>query len=287
MDWQCLGKSWMRNDSANLEEDFRESLKKLEAVGATNSEIADAVIESPYILGLIWVVTSSGNTKNLKTRYGRPPEGWDSMVNRQDLRDDWRAETVDLLRRKCERDGMLGCKLDAPRIGGFWRLVINDKAVKAAETLSRKNICKLRKGKTACDVSRVSDQDGIANPRSERLRESLIDFRIDSAMATDGVEDLREQAAKRLKLLGNDYQEVARLLTFDLHLDFLLLIHELKNPREREVVRLSLLGHSYRSIERILTERWSEDEKKVTFGMVQYAYEKGVASLQARLGLAA
>ena len=287
MDWERFGKDWAGKDSAKLEQDFRESLKKLDAEGASNLEIAATVIESPFILGLLWAVTAKRASKGLVTRYGRAPENWQEWVDNHQLRDDWRAETVDLLRRKCERDGMLGCKLDAPKIGGFWRRAITDKAVKGAWALYRREECKLRKGRSAHEVSEVSDQDGIANPRNERLRESLIDFRLDSAMATDGVEDLRDQAAKRLRLLGNDYQEVARLLTYDLHLDFLLLIHELQNPREREVVRLSLLGHSYRSIERILAERSSEDEKKVTFGMVQYAYEKGVAALQARLGLAA
>jgi hypothetical protein len=287
MDWERLGKDWAERDSAKFEQDFRKSLTKLDAEGATNIEIAAKVIESPFILGLTWAVTTSRASKKLVTRYGRAPENWQAWVEKHNLRDDWRAETVSLLRRKCERDGMLGCKLDAPKIGGFWRRAIIDKAVKAAWALFRKEECKLRKGRTAWDVSAVSDGDGFASPRNRWLSESLTDFEIDSAIATAGVESLGDQAAKRLCLLGSSYQEVASLEANTLHHDFMVLIGELDEPREQEVMRLSLLGMSYRNIEGLMADENGQDGKKITFEMVRYAYKKGVAALQARLGLAA
>lgn len=288
MNWERLGKLWMDKDSAKrLESELRESLKKLEAEGATNREIAERVIESPFILGLIWTVTSSGTSKRLKTSHGRPPEQWEEWLAHHDLRDDWRSETANLLKRKCEHEGLLGCKLEQAGIGGFWRMVVIDKAVKAAWALFRKNICKVRKGKTARDVSSVSDCDGIANLRDERLRQSLVDFQIDFEMATSCVSDVKRAAFKRLTLLGNDYQEVANFLAEDIHQDLMVLIREVQDAREREVMRLSLLGHSYANIERILTEANGPGGKKVTFDMVRYAHKKGVAALQERLGLAA
>src|ERR1700681_89865 len=175
MDWQGFGKNWMEEDSAKLEGAFRESLKKLEAEGAANREIADQVIACPLTLGLVWAVTSTSSSKSLKSRYGRPPLNWEGWLAKTDLRDDWRSETVNLLHRKCVRDGMLGCKLNEPTIGGYWRLVIIDKAIKAAWKLFRANLCKVRHGKRSRDVLTVCEGDRITTPSVRKLRESLVD----------------------------------------------------------------------------------------------------------------
>jgi hypothetical protein len=52
-------------------------------------------------------------------------------------------------------------------------------------------------------------------------------------------------------------------------------------------MRLTLLGHNYPKIARILTEQNGPDGKEVTFEMVRYAHEKGLAALRKRLRPAA
>src|SRR5262245_56870386 len=51
--WKRVG-----DDSDQAEAAFRETLHRLRADGASKQEIAEAVMRSPFILGLVWIVTS-------------------------------------------------------------------------------------------------------------------------------------------------------------------------------------------------------------------------------------
>lgn len=206
MDWQGSGKNWFCDDSPEAEQAFRETLLRLEAQGVSNCEIAAEVMRSPFILGLVWAVTASEEAGQVKGRYcGRPPMSWEGFLARHDLRDEWRCETVYLLGRKCERDGLLGCDLSREKIGGFWRLVVVDKAVKAAWVLLRENCCKVRKGKT-----QDHDLAGIGGESKEGLSELYLEL----ADAISELENPRQRAVMRLFLLGHDkYQEIADRLT--------------------------------------------------------------------------
>jgi hypothetical protein len=122
MDRQECGKKWVGDDSQEAEASFHETLLRLRAKGASNQEIAEAVMRSPFILGLVWVVTAKRRLK--AGRGARSPLDWDELLAKEpDLREEWRCETLHLLGRRLRTKWDAGCDLQRPRIGGTggWR----------------------------------------------------------------------------------------------------------------------------------------------------------------------
>src|ERR1700682_552490 len=101
------------DDTVEAEATFRETLLRLKAEGASNQEISGAVMRSPFILGLVWIVTSKsffawrrsrqteagsavrGQAGPRSGRRGEPrlPENWgESLAKDPELREEWRCE---------------------------------------------------------------------------------------------------------------------------------------------------------------------------------------------------
>jgi len=209
------GKDFVRDRMDKIEKAFQEKLLALKTRGATNDEISAEVMRSPFILALVWAVTSAGYSKKLRGWRGDcPPANWDELQAQKDLRDEWRCETVHLLGMKCKREGILGCDLDKPRIGGFWRSVVSDKAIKAAWKLYRENTTQLRRGDTPEDRVFVNPSgNDVLNFRDKRSDDSRRDLALDVQMAVDSLADTRQRAVVRLVLMGHSYREVSEILS--------------------------------------------------------------------------
>jgi hypothetical protein len=215
VDTQRDGDEFVRDRMDRIEKAFREKLLALNARGATNDEVSAEVMRSPFILALVWAVTSGGYSRKLRGRRGDcPPEWWQGLLTSQDLRDEWRCETVYLLGMKCRREGLLGFDLERPRIGGFWRSVVVDKAIKAAWKLAREHSNVLRRETTSAKAVRIrASGDALPNIRDTRDNETHRDLSLDVQMAVEALKDPRQQAVVRLVLMGHSYREVAAILS--------------------------------------------------------------------------
>lgn len=215
VDKQANGQDFVRDRMDKIEKAFREKLLVLKARGATNDEVSAEVMRSPFILALVWAVTSAGYLRKLRGWRGDcPPARWEELMAQKDLRDEWRCETVYLLGMKCKREGILGCDFEKPRIGGFWRSVVSDKAIKAAWKLYRENTNQLRRGETPEEGVYVHPfGDDLPNLPEKKSDESRRDLSLDVQMAVNALKDTRQQAVVRLVLLGHSYREVAAILS--------------------------------------------------------------------------
>lgn len=247
---QMCGKNWIGDDSSEAEEKFRQTLLRLTANGASNREISESVMKSPFILGLVWVVTAKRSIKVPNQdqsaskergpnagRRGHPrlPGPWEECLARDpELRDEWRSETVLLIAKSCERNGVLGCDLTRPKIGGYWRVIVIYKAIKAAWKLWVKSRYWLRQ-------STSLDEKGTTQP--------------------DG--DMQRLPDKKAKPHATD-----------LRLDLEMAIAELECPRQREVLRLWLQDYGYREI---------ADQLGLTYDQVRFAFDKARLVLRKQL----
>ncbi len=284
MDWQECGKEWFCDDSAAAESAFRDMLLRLKAQGASNQEISENVMRSPFVLGLLWVVTSSRYSRRLSRKGARPPENWEDRLSKEPgFRDEWRCETLYLLGQRLRAEWDKKCDLERTSIGGYWRMKVLFAAIKAAWNLYGESRLKVRRTRRQVKC----DMDGVSRVEDTKPDRRPIEFDLKLALASDEVKEPGQRAAMRLSLLARNYREQAGMFIEQIHEDFSVVIEELEKPRQRQVMRLSLLGHSYPKIARILTEQNGPDGKEVTFEMVRYAYEKGLAALRKRLRPAA
>lgn len=219
-----------RIDWSDDEEGFRQTLLRLKRENASSQTIADEVARSPYILGLVWWVTkkdylakrrntggASGQKKaeSPSEAGGKPrwtphlPAGWeDRLANNWDGRDDWRSETVCELIKSCRRGGMFRCDPERPKVGPYWRRIVEFKAIRAADRLRRQEQ-KWRQPRKGVRV--LSDAEVIAEKPVDE--EKLMDARLDIAMLVDGLEDPRQRAVMRLSAVeGYNYPEIAAKL---------------------------------------------------------------------------
>ncbi len=215
MDNKAHGQDFVRDRMDKIEKAFREKLLALKTRGATNDEVSAEVMRSPFILALVWAVTSAGYLKRLRGWRGDcPPARWEELMAQKDLRDEWRCETIYLLGMKCKREGILGCDFDKPRIGGFWRSVVSDKAIKASWKLYRENTNQLRRGETPEEGVYVYPfGDNLQNFRDAKGDKRHRDLNFEVQMAVDSLPDTRQQAVVRLVLMGHSYREVAAILS--------------------------------------------------------------------------
>jgi RNA polymerase sigma factor (sigma-70 family) len=218
------------SDWPEAEEKFRQTLLRLKRENASSQMIADEVARSPYILGLVWWVTkkdylatrrntvgASGQktAESPSEAGGKPrwtphlPSGWeDRLANDWDGRDDWRSETVCELIKSCRRGGMFRCDPERPKVGPYWRRIVEFKAIRAADRLRRQEQ-KWRQPRK--DVKVLSDAEAIAEKPVDE--EKLMDARLDIAMLVDGLEDKRQRAVMRLSAVeGYNYPEIAARL---------------------------------------------------------------------------
>jgi hypothetical protein len=72
MDGQGYGKL-IGDDSAEAEANFRETLLRLKAEGASDQRIAETVMRDPFVFSLLWIVTSSGYARKLRAGKGARP----------------------------------------------------------------------------------------------------------------------------------------------------------------------------------------------------------------------
>jgi RNA polymerase sigma factor (sigma-70 family) len=270
------GRKWVGDDSDQAEAAFRETLQRLQADGAGKQEIAETVMRSPFILGLVWIVTSrnyvarrrgprseagsvaGGEAGRTTKRRGVPrlPESWgESLRKDPSLREEWRCEAVYLLGRACQRGGLLRCDPDSPTVGGYWRVIIMYKAVKAAWKLWRE--------------SRFWGRQG------QSLKEDVVvqscDLREKARAGEDGLTDRREESRRRVRQFTDERQD--ETLT-DQRLDLAMAIDELENPRQRKVMRLSAMGYDYPEI---------AAKEGLSYEMVRYAVKNAREELKKRL----
>ena len=196
------------DDSPEAERAFHETLLRLRAEGASNQEVAEAVMRSPFVLGLVWVVTAK---KRLRAGKGaRPPLEWEeSLANEPQLREEWRCETLYLLGRRLRARGDSRCDLSRPSIGGYWRVKITYAAIKAAWNLHGEGRLKVRRsrGQVYCYG------DGLLYLDDATPTGGSADLAIDLDAAISGLENHRQRAVMQLSLLGYTYQEIADRLT--------------------------------------------------------------------------
>lgn len=219
-----------RIDWSEAEEKFRQTLLRLKRENASSQMIADEVARSPYILGLVWWVTKKDYLAKRRNTVGasvqkttecpneagsKPrwtphlPAGWeDRLTNNWDGRDDWRSETVCELIKSCRRGGMFRCDPERPKVGPYWRRIVEFKAIRAADRLRRQEQ-KWRQPRK--DVKVLSDAEAIAEQPVDE--DKLMDFRLDIAMLVDGLKDPRQRAVMRLSAVeGYNYPEIAAKL---------------------------------------------------------------------------
>lgn len=209
MDRQGFGKKWVGDDSQEAEAAFRETLVRLRAEGASNQEMAEAVMRSPFILGLLWVVTAKRRLK--AGRGARTPLDWDELLAKEpDLREEWRCETLHILGRRLRTKWDARCDLQRPRIGGYWRVKVVYAAIKAAWNLHGESRLKVRRNRTAV----VNCCGGGAEWLPDRkCKEGSADLVIDVKLAINGLESDRQREVMRLSLADYTYREIADVLT--------------------------------------------------------------------------
>src|SRR5262245_24862633 len=96
---QGYGKNRVGDASPAAEAAFHEMLVRFRAEGASNQKIAEAVMQSSFILGLVWVVTAKRRLRSSKG--ARPPLDWEvRLASDPELREEWRCETLYLLGRR-------------------------------------------------------------------------------------------------------------------------------------------------------------------------------------------
>src|SRR5262245_4403627 len=141
---QGYEKNWVGDDSPAAEAAFHETLVRLRTEGASNQDIAEAVMRNPFVLGLVWVVTAKRQLKN--SRGARPPLDWaERVASDPELRDEWRCETLYILGKRLRTKWDDRCDLQRPSIGGYWRVKIIYAAIKAAWTLFEESSLKVRR----------------------------------------------------------------------------------------------------------------------------------------------
>lgn len=241
-----INQTWW-DDSPEAEAEFRESLLRLQAVRASNREIAERVIRSKYILALVVCETERKRFSFI----ARDPE----------FRTEWLCETVHLLGKACERRGMFNCDLSRPRIGGYWRMIVRYEAMKAARNLWRKSRYweqQEEKGSGSqtgepADEGGETPKEADKKPRSPKLRRCEVDWSsLEDKKASDDLQDLR--------------------------LDLYAAIEELDDALERQVMKLAATGLSYGEIAAKLG---------LTYEQVRYAMDKAKEKLRKCPGLAA
>jgi DNA-directed RNA polymerase specialized sigma24 family protein len=267
------------DDTVEAEAAFRETLLRLKAEGASNEEISAAVMRSPFILGLVWIVTSrsyfarrrspasergsseSGQAGRMFGRAPRLPENWgEKLTQDPELRDEWRCETIYLLGRACLRNGILNCDLERPNVGGYWRVIIMYKAAKAAWKLWKESRLMVRHGRRLRDDVSVDCCDMHEKDRADE-------------------ENVMDRGSRRQSRgSGRFADKRQRENVIDLRLDLAMAIDELENPRQRKAMRLSLMGYGYPEIAHM---------EGMSYEMVRYAVEKGRVAIQMRLRRAA
>lgn len=204
---QVFGK-WVGDDSPEAEREFHETLLRLRAEGASNKEIAEAVMRDPFVLGLVWVVTARRRLK--AGRGARPPLDWEeSLANEPQLRDEWRCETLYLLGKRLRARWDARCDLQRPNIGGYWRVKIMYAAIKAAWNLHGEGRLKVRRGRASVNCY----GDGMLYLGDKKPREGSTDLAIDLIAAIGELENPRQRSVMQLSLLGCNYQEIADRLT--------------------------------------------------------------------------
>jgi hypothetical protein len=284
MDWQSSRKEWFCDDSAAAESAFRDTLLRLKAQGASNQEISENVIRSPFVLGLLWVVTSSRYCNRLSRKGARPPANWEDWLSKETgLRDEWRCEALLLLGERLRAEWDKKLDLERVSIGGYWRMKVLYAAIKAAWNLYGESRLKVRRTRRQVKC----DTDGVCRVEDTRPDRRPIDFDLKLALASDELEEPGQRAARRLSLLARNYRQQAGMFIEQIHEDLSVVIEGLEKLRQRQVMRLTLLGHNYPKIARLLTEQNGPGGKEVTFEMVRYAHKKGVAALRKRLRPAA
>jgi RNA polymerase sigma factor (sigma-70 family) len=171
------------------------------------------------------------------------------------LREEWRCETVYLLGKACQRGGLLRCDPDSPTVGGYWRVIIMYKAVKAAWKLWR--------------------ESRFWGPHGQSLKEDVVvqpcDLREKARAGEDGLTDRREESRRRARQFMDERQD--EKLT-DQRLDLATAINELENPRQRKVMRLSAMGYDYPEIAAM---------EGLSYEMVRYAVKNAREQLEKRL----
>jgi DNA-binding CsgD family transcriptional regulator len=203
---QEFGK-WIGDDSPESEAAFHETLVRLRAEGASNREIAEAVMRSAFVLGLVWIVTAK---RQLRIGKATMPPCWaDRLARDPELRDEWRVETLYLLGKRLRARWDERCELQRPSIGGYWRVKIMYAAVKSAWNLHGEGRLKVRRG----DASVLCYGDGMSMLPNKDRGECSNDIRLDLMTAIDELENVRQREVMRLSLDGHSYQEIADRLT--------------------------------------------------------------------------
>ena len=204
---QVFGK-WVGDDSPEAEREFHETLLRLRAEGASNKEIAEAVMRAPFVLGLVWVVTARRRLK--ASRGARPPLDWEeSLANEPQLREEWRCETLYILGKRLRARWDARCDLQRPKIGGYWRVKIMYAAIKAAWNLHGEGRLKVRRGRSAV----LCYGDGLSYLGDNQSDAGTTDLALDLTAAIEELENPRQRDVMRLSLLGYTYQEIADRLS--------------------------------------------------------------------------
>jgi hypothetical protein len=199
------------DDSAEAEATFRDTLVRLKAEGASNQRIAEAVMRDPFVLSLLWGVTSNDYAEKLRTACrARPPLDWEHRLAKEPgLRDEWRCETIYLIGKRLRAKWDDKCDLDRLRIGGYWRVKLTYAAIKAAWNLHGESRLKVRRGPSAVHCC----GDAMPYFGEETPQESTTDLGLDLLMAIDELENPRQRAVMRLSILGHNYRGIAEQLT--------------------------------------------------------------------------
>lgn len=234
---QVFGK-WVGDDSPEAESAFHETLLRLRAEGASNKEIAEAVMRAPFVLGLVWVVTARRRLK--AGRGARPPLDWEeSLANEPQLREEWRCETLYLLGKRLRARWDARCDLQRPRIGGYWRVKIMYAAIKAAWNLHGEGRLKVRRGRSAVTCY----GDGMSYLGDKRPEAGTTDLALDLNAAIGELENPRQRAVMQLSLLGYTYQEIAYRLSEENHSGRAKVTYEMVRgafERAREILKKRL-----------------------------------------------
>jgi RNA polymerase sigma factor (sigma-70 family) len=197
MDGQRGGRQW--DDSPEGEAEFRQTLLRLKTEGASNQEIAEQLMRSPFVLELVKKVTGKNE---LKTGKGaRTPAYWWTQLRKDpELREEWRCETVCLLgsrlRAKPDKCGDLDLN-----VGGFWRMKVVYAAIRASWNLHEES--------RSCGMSLKEGANEFFEDKTAEGDLMEMELRLDLAMLIDGLENPRQREVMRLSAMKYDYPEIA------------------------------------------------------------------------------
>ncbi len=240
MDWDWSMKDHPGDISPEAEADFREILRRMKAEGRSKVEIALRLQNHPFLVGLVWDVTRKGylkkryleagerhgqrNGKASGKRHGRSPRlvpHWEEyLATDPDFRTEWRVETLIRVDEALFTGTVLDeCDPEDPHLGGYFRRVVEYKAIDTQWAIWKRRRLSVRYGRTPKgDVAVYCFGEGLDEFTDRSWRNRASDCHIDVLLAIRRLTNQRVQDVVYKRVIeGCSYAEIGEALnlTYD------------------------------------------------------------------------